>query len=59
LPIYSPEREAEILKKIVKENKGPLEDKAVKRIFKLIIKETRKLEREVEKNGGRNETGGN
>lgn len=56
LPLYSPDREKEVLKKIASENQGPLENAAVQRIFKLIIAETRKLEKEVQENGGSNET---
>lgn len=56
LGVYSPRREEEILTKMTKKNQGPLGNKAVKRIFKLIIEETRKLEQEVEKNGGNHET---
>ncbi len=56
LDIYSPQREKEILTMVTKKNQGPLGSKAVKRIFKLIIEETRELEKEVEKNGGNHET---
>lgn len=57
LPVYSPDREREILNKVLEENQGPLLGAAIQRIFKLIIEETRKLEKEVHKNGGSNETG--
>jgi chorismate mutase len=45
LPIYSPEREAAILERVMRENPGPLEPTAVRRVFERIIDESRRLER--------------
>jgi chorismate mutase len=45
LPIYSPEREAAILERVMRENPGPLDPTAVKRVFERIIDESRRLER--------------
>lgn len=45
LPIYSPEREAVILERVMRENPGPLEPTAVRRVFERIIDESRRLER--------------
>jgi chorismate mutase len=45
LPVYSPEREARILERVVKDNPGPLEPTAVRRVFERIIDESRRLER--------------
>jgi chorismate mutase len=45
LPIYSPEREAEILDRVMRENPGPLDPTAVRRVFERIIDESRRLER--------------
>ena len=45
LPVYSPEREAEILERVMRENPGPLDPTAVKRVFERIIDESRRLER--------------
>lgn len=45
LPIYSPEREAEILERVMRENPGPLDPLAVRRVFERIIDESRRLER--------------
>jgi chorismate mutase len=45
LPIYSPEREAEILERVVRENPGPLDPTAIRRVFERIIDESRRLER--------------
>lgn len=45
LPIFSPEREAEILERVMRENPGPLDPMAVRRVFERIIDESRRLER--------------
>jgi chorismate mutase len=45
LPVYSPEREARILERVVRESPGPLEPTAVRRVFERIIDESRRLER--------------
>jgi chorismate mutase len=42
---WQPEREAEILRNIVKSNHGPLDDAAIRRLFERIIDEARALER--------------
>ena len=48
LPVYSPEREAEILDRVMRENPGPLEAGALRRVFERIIDESRRLERIAE-----------
>jgi chorismate mutase len=45
LPVYSPEREAAILERVMRDNPGPLEPMAVRRVFERIIDESRRLER--------------
>ena len=45
LPAWQPEREAEILRNVVKSNPGPLDDAAIRRLFERIIDEARSLER--------------
>jgi chorismate mutase len=45
LPVYSPEREAQILERVARENPGPLDATAVRRVFERIIDESRRLER--------------
>jgi len=45
LPVYSPEREAWILERVMRENPGPLDPLAVKRVFERVIDESRRLER--------------
>lgn len=45
LPVYFPEREAEVIRNVVDGNKGPLSDDAVRRLFERVIDETRSNER--------------
>lgn len=45
LPAWAPQREAEILRNVVKSNRGPLDDGAIRRLFERIIDEARSLER--------------
>jgi len=45
LPAWQPQREAEILRNVVKANAGPLDDAAIGRLFERIIDEARSLER--------------
>jgi chorismate mutase len=53
LPVYSPEREAWILERVARENPGPLDAGAVRRVFERVIDESRRLERmAVERVGG-------
>ncbi len=46
LPVYVPKREEEVLEQVMKENKGPLPDPAVRNLFERIIDEIRSLERQ-------------
>ena len=48
LPIYQPEREAEVLRNVQRVNNGPLDQDAIKRLFERIIDEARHLERVAE-----------
>ena len=52
LPAWQPEREAEILRNVVKSNHGPLDDAAIRRLFERIIDEARSLERHVMDSAG-------
>lgn len=45
IPAWQPQREAEILRNVVKSNHGPLDDAAIRRLFERIIDEARSLER--------------
>jgi chorismate mutase len=47
LPIYSPEREKEVLQHVESQSAGPLEGTAVRRLFERIIDESRRVEREA------------
>jgi chorismate mutase len=55
LPAWQPEREAEILRNIVKTNKGPLDDAAIRRLFERIIDEARALEHHITEGARRQE----
>jgi len=48
VPIYQPEREAEVLRNVQGHNTGPLDQAAIKRLFERIIDEARHLERIAE-----------
>lgn len=43
--LYDPEREREILRKVLAENHGPLDNAGVQRLFERIIDECRRMER--------------
>lgn len=47
LPVYQPSREEEVLRNVERENGGPLEAAAVRRLFERIIDESRRIERVV------------
>ncbi|MFQ5817331.1 MAG: chorismate mutase [Terriglobia bacterium] len=44
LPLYQPEREAEILAAVERLNGGPLDNKALRRLFERILDEARRVE---------------
>ena len=46
LPIHVPERENNVVKRLQKDNPGPLHEDAIERISRAIIEEMRKLEEE-------------
>jgi len=45
LPVYQPQREQEILANAERDNRGPLENTAIRRLFERIVDEARSLER--------------
>lgn len=45
IPVYDPEREKQIVERLINENKGPLDKQAIVRLFERIIDEARSLER--------------
>lgn len=44
LQVFDPERERQIIQNILRENQGPLDDDALRRIFERIIDECRRIE---------------
>jgi chorismate mutase len=47
LPVYSPEREKEVLSNVEHWSDGPLEASAMRRLFERIIDEARRVERQA------------
>ena len=47
LPVYDPEREREIFERLAKNNRGPLANDALCRLFERILDESRRVERVV------------
>lgn len=45
LPVYDPDREKNIFRRMKQENPGPLDDQAIVRLFERVIDESRRLER--------------
>ena len=44
-PLYQPQREREIFENVEAANRGPLSDRAIRRLFERILDEARSLER--------------
>lgn len=44
--VFDPDREQQIIANIVRENKGPLDDDALRRLFEQIINECRRIEQQ-------------
>ncbi|HWX23385.1 MAG TPA: chorismate mutase [Vicinamibacteria bacterium] len=57
LPVYSPEREASVLERVMEQNPGPLDHGAVRRVFERIIDESRRLERIAQEAGSDSQEG--
>jgi chorismate mutase len=47
IPLYQPEREQEIFANVERSNRGPLTDRALRRLFERILDEARSIERHV------------
>jgi len=45
LEIFDPDREQQVIRNILRENKGPLDDAALQRIFEAVIDESRRIEK--------------
>ena len=46
-PVYSPDRERDVLERVESENRGPLSPDGLRRLYERIIDESRRLEREA------------
>jgi chorismate mutase len=44
MEVFDPERERQIIRNILQENDGPLDDDALRRIFERVIDECRRIE---------------
>jgi len=55
LPLYQPDREREVLENAEKNNRGPLTDAAIRRLFERIIDENRAAERSAMHKDGESE----
>jgi chorismate mutase len=44
IPARVPERELQVLENVVRVNKGPLSDEAIRRLYALLVQECRQLE---------------
>jgi chorismate mutase-like protein len=53
LPYYSPERERDILARLMHLNPGPLQNQGIERMFRLVIRESLKVEKKVASAAGR------
>ena len=55
IPVYSPNREAQVIHHVITINQGPLDAGAIRRLFERIIDESRTLERNtMERNAKHN-----
>jgi chorismate mutase-like protein len=45
LPYYSPKRERVILRRLMQMNPGPLENRGIERMFRIVIRESMKVEK--------------
>ena len=50
MSVFDPSREQQIIESVLRNNKGPLNDDALRRIFERVIEECRRIE--VETHGG-------
>jgi len=44
MEVFDPERERQVIRNILQDNKGPLDDEALRRIFERVIDECRRIE---------------
>ena len=57
IPLYQPERENEVLSNAEENNRGPLTDAAIRRLFERIIDEARAAERDAMDHGAHEKSG--
>jgi chorismate mutase-like protein len=43
--VYDPEREREVIRRVCQDNRGPLDEEGMKRLFERIIDECRRIEK--------------
>lgn len=54
MPILSPQRENNLLEKIIANNTGPFDSEAIRNIFNSIMDESKRLQNQVVKKGDKN-----
>jgi len=59
LPLCDPERERKVLVKVRQANEGPLDDEAVTKLFRRIIRESRRVETRLLETSARERRGAN
>ena len=47
VPYYSPKRERDILIRLMQMNRGPMENRGIERMFRLVIRESMKVEKKA------------
>ena len=57
IPLYQPERENEVLSNAEENNRGPLTDAAIRRLFERVIDEARAAERDAMDHGTQEKSG--
>lgn len=45
LPVFDPKREAAVLRRLVRANRGPLSGASIRQIFQRVLSQSRRLER--------------
>lgn len=51
LPVYSPDRERDVIRNVEAENRGPLSADGIRRLYERIIDESRRIERQAKEEG--------
>ncbi len=53
LRVYDPDRERDVIRRVKQENRGPLDDEGLQRLFERIIDECRHIERQESQKKGK------